>query len=128
MQTSPILLSPSPSQRTDLRVEAQDLVTDAGRAAGPDLVQVAQHVQPGPPAAVVQLAVRQHAEQGGLADVGVTQHGQSQVDRVAVVRYLVRSEVGGQRSGSEVRGRGSKVGGKVSKVRWGQGPRQGSSK
>ena len=65
-------------------------MADAGRATRPDLVQVAEHVEPRPSAAVVQLAVCQHAEQGRLADVGVTQHGQTQVDGVTVIRHLRR--------------------------------------
>ena len=77
-------------------------MADAGRPAGPDLVQVPQHVQSGAAPAVVQLAVREHAEQGGLADVGVTQHGQTKVDGVTVVRYLAGGGRG-QRSRVSVR-------------------------
>ena len=95
-------------------------MADAGRATRPDLVQVAEHVEPRPSAAVVQLAVCQHAEQGRLADVGVTQHGQTQVDGVTVIRHLRRdSQV---RSGQRSTAGGVRLGGQLSGVGcWGSG-------
>ena len=63
-------------------------MADAGGASGTNLVQMAQHVESRAAPPVVQLAVRQHAEECGLAHISVTEHSQTQVHRVTVIGHL----------------------------------------
>lgn len=73
-------------------VEAQDLEADAGCASRLDLVQVSEEVEPCSASAVVQLALRQDPQQGGLARVHIPQDGHPQVQE------LHRDNIGGRRS------------------------------
>lgn len=57
-----------------LTVEAQDLKADAGGSARLDLVQVSEQVEACAPTPVVQLALRQDAQQGGFPRVHVPQN------------------------------------------------------
>lgn len=55
-------------------VEAENLLGDVRRAAGLHLVLVAEDVETRQTAAVIENALRQHAQQGALARVDVTHH------------------------------------------------------
>lgn len=63
-------------------VEAQDLKANAGRPPRLNLVQVPEEVETCPPSAVVQLTLRQHAQEGGLSRVHVSQHCHAQVQEL----------------------------------------------
>ncbi|KAG9334886.1 hypothetical protein JZ751_006366 [Albula glossodonta] len=58
---------------------AQNLEADAGGAAGLDFVQVSEEVEARSPPAVIELALGQHAQQGGLPRVHIPQHCYPQV-------------------------------------------------
>lgn len=74
---------PTPTQaHLPFAVEAQDLKADAGCASRLDLVQVSEEVEPRSASAVVQLALRQDPQQGGLARVHVPQDGHPQVQEL----------------------------------------------
>lgn len=80
-------------------IEAERLVRDARRPAGPDLVHVPEHVQAGAAAAVVAFALRQDAEQRGLAGAGAAQNRAAHLDAVLVVGHLADEHLGDGGSG-----------------------------
>jgi hypothetical protein len=51
-------------------------------------VEVSEHIEPSAAAAVVEFALRQHAQQGRLADVEAAEHGHAEIDVLLVVRNL----------------------------------------
>ena len=63
-------------------VEAKDFVTDAGRPARLDLVQMSEKIQPGATSTVVELSLGQNAEDGALARVDIPQDGKPQIDEL----------------------------------------------
>ena len=73
-------------------VEAQDLEADAGGASGLDLVQMSEEVEPRSASPVVQLALRQDAQQGRLPRVHVPQHRHPQVQELSRVRSSMAGE------------------------------------
>jgi len=65
-----------------LAVEAKNLVTDAWRSTGLDLVQMTEQIQSRPSPTVVQLALRQNSEDRALTSVHVTQHRKTKVNKL----------------------------------------------
>lgn len=61
---------------------------DGGRAAGLNLVQVSEHVESCAAPSVVQLALRHHSQQSGLARVRTPHHCHADLYVVLVVRHL----------------------------------------
>ena len=54
-------------------------MTDAGCAARLDLVEMAEQVESGPAATVVQFGVGQHTEESALSNIRIAQDSQAQV-------------------------------------------------
>lgn len=63
-------------------VKTEDLEADAGSAARLDFVQVPEQVETSSASSVIQLPLRQDAQQSGLPRVNVPQHGHPQVQKL----------------------------------------------
>ena len=71
-----------------LIVEPENFVRNAGSSSSLDFVQMAEEIETRSAGAVVEIAVRQHAQQRRLAGVGVTEDGQAEIDKMPIVRHF----------------------------------------
>jgi len=74
-----------------LAVEPKNLVTDAWRTSGLNLVQMAKQIESCSATAVVQLSLRQNSEDRTLTGVHVAQHRETKINK------LQRTEQGNYR-------------------------------